>query len=354
MNAWEKVEKRIKEAKAQGKAYSDPPGLFSMYWQSIASIIFDGFANFFYLDWSLLIGSFVETNKTVTTCLRDDIWELKALQEQVLNELLKTALLWDHARSSALWEDFLWLDATIKDLRGTYQDTEKWFPDGLQNYYTDCPYGEFTQAFRELKESWDRFVDSLSFGNLQLGSLAEMGKVAEIRAKRRAAQWIAANQLQFTLGGKLGASRRSLFSGPGIDGLAADLKTELEFVVDFGEMIFDERLGTALSDLKKAKEAIAGSPLGIDELLDAHREAQEYKERAVGQMQTALTFNLQLNNVDEQVLIDIEEKLMKINIEIQKACSGEEKPLLEACKQLNIVLKKQGKNKNVEPVNCKQ
>jgi hypothetical protein len=96
--------------------------------------------------------------------------------------------------------------------------------------------------------------------------------------------------------------------------MVADLKTELQFAGDYGEMIFDEFLKAAEKELKEKKKQIR-----ISDLLDAHREAQAVKEEATKQMESALKFNLQLHNVDEQVLIDIESKLSQINGQIQRA-----------------------------------
>lgn len=351
LNAYEKVTEENKALKARGEPYSDPPSSFLTAKANIGEVIADNFFNAFYDDWSLLVNRWWGTNEWITDCLRDDIWELKALQEEIVNELLKAALLWDSLNIDVLLRDYKWLDGKIKDLKENYKDTELWFESGQSNYYVHCPYGEFNKAILDLKKSWDRFVDSFGFGKLQLGSLAEIADVAGQRARLRAARWIAENQIQFTLGGEQGASRRSLFSGPGLEGMVADLKTELQFAGDYGEMIFDENIEAAEKDLKEKRGQI-----GISDLLDAHRKAQEAKEISTKQMESALKFNLQLHNVDEQVLIDIESKLSKINWEIQRAfvsSSKDNKTIQDICEIWKKgVLERQCKDSGIS-VSCK-
>ncbi len=348
LNAYEKVTRDNKELKAKGEAYGIP-GLFTMYMASIKNIIIDGLINFFYDDWSLLINRWYETNAWITNCMRDDIWELKALQEAVLNELLKAALLNDAPNSTALWEDYQKLENTIQALKEDYKETALWFDSGQQNYYVNCPYGEFKEAWEELENSWDRFTKSFASGSLQLGSFAEMGEVAKRRARIRATQWIAANQLKLTIGGTRGGRKQGLFSGPGVEGMAADFKTQWKIIEGYGDMIF-------INTWKGIKSTWADTE-PIDRILGAYEEAQKAKEVAIDQMETALTFNLQLNNVEEQVLISLDAKLADINWQIQrgfKTYSNDDKTLKDVCEQVNIIIKKMCINKGNEPANCKQ
>ncbi|MBN2095913.1 hypothetical protein JW752_00745 [Candidatus Peregrinibacteria bacterium] len=362
LNALEKATKASEELKAQGQA-SGLPGMFYLYMNLVKELIFNSLGNAFTDGFALLINYWPESGEFITNCLRDDIWELQALQEEVLNELLKSTLLMDVINTDILWADYnkleRWLkggEVTIKKdnqevkvtfagLKGDYRNTSLLFPGGLPNYYAECPYGEFVEAWHDLKLSFDQLIMTFAGDTLKdWGSLLEMAKK---RAKARANAWIAANQITLTLGGEKGGSPHSLLKGPGLEGFAADVRTEWEFVEAYGKMVGD-------STWKEIADKW-GYDENIDTIVEAYEMAEDMKQLVIDQSEDELKYNLQLNNVSEESLKSVEAILFKINKEIERAYKTDTSPdnLKKFCEQLSVVIKVQGKSKNQPVPSCK-
>ncbi len=369
LNALEKAAQASKELKAQGKA-SGLPGMFYLYMDLVKELILNSLGSAFRDGFALLINRWPESGEFISNCLRDDIWELQALQEEILNELIKSTLLMDVVNTDILWADYQKLERWLKGGevvvkingeeqtaeftglkgdpetgRGGYRETSLLFPGGLQNYYVDCPYGEFTEAWRDLKLSFDQLITTFSGDTLSdWGSLLEMAKK---RAKSRAKKWIAANQLSLTLGGEKGGSPRSLLNGPGVEGLAADVQTEWEFVKDYAEMVSDATW-VEIAEKWDYDE-------NVDTIVEAYEMAEDMKQLILTQSEDELKLNLQLNNVSEESLKSMETTLFKINKEIERAYKTDTSPdnLTKFCEQLSRVISVQGKSKGYFAPSCK-
>lgn len=279
---------------------------------------------------------------SITNCLRDDIWEAQALQEQVLNELFKSAILSDLSNSTLLWDDYNKLGKNIEDLKANYRNGDVWFPK-KQNYYVECPYGDFTQAWDDLKRALDSFK-SLGSGNLELGSFGSLAKAAQKQAIARAQRWIKANQLTVTVGGKQGANPRSLFNGPGLAGLAADIKTELGYVKTFADAVYSK-------EVREKNNTAEQKTLDLWSYVDTYNSAEVLKKKVLNQMETAVKFNLSLNNVSENSLIEIDKVMRETNGVIKDSYDKSTTPqnLKSLCEKIVTVLKKQCKGKSVVP-----
>lgn len=328
-------------------------GLYSYFFESVGRTIANGLVDGFLDGFALFFGINPKDGKLITTCLRDDVWELQALQEEVLNELFKTALLGDFDLSTRLSNDYDLLEEIIngnkdkkaKRLRRTvngqeveleteglqtdYELTASWFPPGTQNYYINCPYGEFTQAFQQLVNS----VQTLGgFTRPYTGSLKE---AAIQNAKRRAEQWIAANQLTLTLGGEAGSNPKSLVRGPGLDGLSGDLRTEWEYIKEYGDLVFV----SPFRDFESRSPEVA-------DVVDFYEKAQKSKTLAVGQAQNALRYRLTLQDTGEENLKALDQALFEINQEIQRAFTTNSSPANAKtfCEQIRTVARTQCKN----------
>lgn len=399
-NAWDQVNQENQELRSRGEAWGTP-GDFVIFLNAVKELMIASGTNLFYEDWALLIGVHPDTGSIITNCLRDDIWEIKALQEEVLNELFKAALLSDSIHSAMLWTDYKFLDTivntggaatvirgggyldiSVRSLKANYDDTDYWFPGVVQNYYLDCPFGEFKQVFEEVERSFNRLIDTFSGDTLSSwGSLAEQ---AQARAKQRAAEWIRKNQIGLTFGGEKGGNPQKLIDGPSLIGLGKEigqsiaarrfpdnvtkymapqfvqsLKTNASFVGGFGEMIYDSALEIGKAVAVQARYVFGSEDIdpgtNVIEIVGAYNFAREQREKAEKQAETGLVYNLQLTEVSEKSLITIERKLFEINQEIRRAftsdASSENVKIL--CEKLMTVAKKQCKNKSSDPPKCK-
>jgi hypothetical protein len=329
-------------------------GLNNLFVTSLKEILIQSLTNSFTDGLSLLFGRWIGSGVSISNCLRDDVWELQALQDQVLNEVMKASLLSDSANSGILWVDYQHLrdrieggNDNVKYLKKDFKDTKEWFPNS-QNFYVDCPYGEFTKAWSDLQRSFNSF-NSLRTGPA-VGSLGSFGSMAEIAKKRsiaRANQYIKANQISLTIGGKDGASPRDITTGAGLSGLAATLKTELDYASSFSDLIFS-------SEWKK--NLPSGLP-NISDYVVAYQQAYKAKDLATTQMESAIKFNLSLQDVSEQGLISVDSILSNTNNTIQNAYQTKVEPetLESFCERLLSLCKKQCSNRNAcSNLNCKK
>ena len=341
-------------ASAYQKAKTPNEGFLSTYSTSIKQEIIHSLTGSFQDGMSLLAGYWLDRQEGISNCLRDDIWTLKALQEELINEVLKAAILNDTTNASILWGDYQLISKRISDgkitvngteiykagLKKTSSRTDIWFPKGGQNYYTNCPYTDFGPAFKRLKESFDNLKETFEKkdGSQALGSFSAMKEVAKQKAIRKAEQWFDKNKLSLTLGGEGGYSPRSLTNGPGLKGLVADIETELGLIKGYGELATK----TYWEKVTEGSKAIE-----VDKYAESYRKAQTHKELVTGQMETAMKFNLSLQNVSEANLADIEDILVRTNTIIKNAYTKEvsNTNLQEFCNKLLKVVKIQCRNK---------
>jgi len=330
-------------------------GVTNLFWGAIKDIIIQSVTESFLDGLSLLFGRWIGTNEWISNCLRDDIWELDALKEQILDQMLKSAFLSDLVNASIMSADYKTLNAIMSggwpvtigteikyvSLKKDYKYGKVWFPKS-KNYYIECPYGEFTKAWKDLKRAIDSFKN-IGTGNLALGSFAEMAKKAKIRAIKRAEQWFKANQITLTIGGSQGYSPRSLIQGPGLKGLVADLKTELNYAAKYADLIFTNTWRGLTG------EGASGTSQSINPLqyASAYEQALVAKQLALKQMTNASTFNLTFSNVSENVLKAVAQSLNDTNVTIQSAVDTKvsQENLKTFCEKLIMVVKKQCPNK---------
>lgn len=373
-NAWEKI------TQERG---GDTPGYFTIMWNSVKGMAIQGATDSFLDGISLMFGFSFDSKVPINTCLRDDIWEVQALQEAVTNEMFKAALQNDLVNSGDLWKDFQRLQCLIdgstnvscqgvKGLKAESNDTKYWFPGNSENYYINCPFGEFDVAIDQLKLSINRLIDAFS-GDSGFGSFNEMINAAKRRAVKRANDWIAANQIKVSLGGEAGANPMGLINDAGGASLLADLKTNLtqiEQMFTFVGMGYVAGLslieGTVIAPLEAALRAIVGKPVLIPlpdtppgQQTEAYNVFQQYqklvktRDLSLEKVGRSLTFNLNLDFVSEQSLIDIEGVMVGINSEIKNA----PKPtaIVGICEQVANIMKMQCKNKQPDNLpNCKE
>jgi len=212
--------------------------VFDDIMRDIFSTPFDSFFMVFNLIFS--------TGQSISVCLRDDIWTLEDLKDLTVQEMIKAYMLYDLENGDKLLDDYKYLMSNIRLLKQKGPDpnssirlgdnyvssTEYFFgnpeSDNLYQFYLysdqGCQDGEFDRAFEQVGRS-AKTLETLGSGSgSDWGSIWEMAKVG---AKRKAEQWIKANQLSLSLGGERGGNQQSLIKGGGFDKFVASLKTEL-------------------------------------------------------------------------------------------------------------------------------
>jgi len=360
LNAMEKVSANNKVYKKEGWA-SGIPGLLYSYWAPVQEIFYQAATESFLDGFTMLFYSDLETNGTITACLRDDIWEIQALEEEVLNELFKSALLNDSVNSAILWNDYKRLDSRIagnnddytrSSLKRDWASTIVWFPDGGTNYYADCPFGDITMALDAVSISWERLFSGDTYFQMGSMSMASMWSAAEQRAVKRAADYIKKNQIKVSLGGAPGANPEGLVS----KNLGGDLVTAFDrAVAAYDSFHAGELIGSIGKSAGEEATAFAKIFQGrtSSEVLAEYQATWNARKQDLSRISNSLTFSLQLNHVSEQGLMVIERKMLEINEVIKAGVT--QKALPKMCKEVNRILKKQcpGKASN-EPVSCEK
>jgi hypothetical protein len=244
------------------------------------------------LDSLFMVFNYEGVSKTfISNCLRNDIWSLEKLRDVVGQEMVKAYLNRDSLHGNLLQEDYVYLSKNIMLLRQYGGDPtaeinaldEEWYPvkitsneyffgsppegsgtaeDPYLNYYSivapfgenasrGCPNGEFTSALKEVKNSWEVLKVLGSGQNVEWGNIWQM---AEANARIRAKQWIRANQISLTIGGKNGGNLNSLIAGGGWDKFAAKVETQgkiIERMVGMVTPLFDMARWTGSSLAQK-------------------------------------------------------------------------------------------------------
>lgn len=331
-----------------------PSSIFNIFSNAVAETLFNGGLQNSVSDVFLLFRYWTVNEAPITTCLRDDIWEIQILQEQVLNELFKAALLGNGQDANLLWADYQLLAKRIQGgeitrngktenlpgLKDTYKQPY-WFPNS-QQFYINCPYGEYERAWQALSQSFDRFVATFgNAGSQSLGSFSiqSINSAARQRAIFRAQQWIRQNQLRLSIGGVDGGSQRSLIQGPGIKGLLGDLRTEWTFVSKLTSEIFNSTLNSLIPNKRS----------NVNDYVVAYEQAQDAKKLATQQIEKALTYRLSLQNVSEESIAQMERILITTNTTIKAGFDksiSKEGNIGGVCELLGYVVKNQCKNKS--------
>ena len=266
LSAAEKVSQQETELRKQGKAVSLPAaavsGIGKVMWQSFKEIVTAP------LDPLYMIFNIIpSTNNFVSDCLRDDIWILEDLRDSVSREMIKAYLMGDAVDGGKLEKDFDYLTQNISFLKKYGNQPEKKFlatvteDNKLVNKYTTaneylfgtkdnansytfayplngsakgCPQSDFLAAFDEVRNSWETLKVLGSGGGSDWGSIWEMAKA---KARVKADQWIKANQISLTIGGKEGGdllqlNLDSLVKGGGFDKFVGKVATEWEIAKD--------------------------------------------------------------------------------------------------------------------------
>lgn len=195
----------------------------------------------------------------ISNCLRNDLWALESLKDVVGEEMVKAYLLSNVLSGDQLSADYDYLVYQIGLLKRFGKDPdapiaitieeegkEKQVEMSMRQYLfgsedsvyyyalsfpseQGCPEGEFEQALVKVKNS-AKTLATLGGGQGQNWNWGSLWEMAEIRAKQRASQWFAANQIALTLGGGQGGRQNSLFRNNGWDQRVAEAKTQIRIL----------------------------------------------------------------------------------------------------------------------------
>lgn len=260
----------------------------------------------------------------ITSCLRDDLFELLDLRDAVLRESLRSALMYNPDQAAILYGDYETLTGLMDLLKRHYDDSPGlFFEPGAANYYGKaCPnggfFGELGNAWEDFSDNWDVFWNLMTAGgtgksaaNGQWGSIWEMAKA---RAKVEAAEWVTKNQLSFTLGGEKGGDKDGLLAllkKEGTGGIGRDLLQQID--------VFTNLIGvfTPVFDPDNYKKP-NGDPRDVALVVKGIQNMVATRQQLLDGSLNALTFNLQFASIGEQSIKDIEKKMFDINTAIRR------------------------------------
>jgi len=244
---------------------------------------------------------------------------------------------------------------------------------GTEITWSGCPEGEFLPAFKRVIESAKNLKVAFTFKSSNWGSIWEMAKV---RAKKRADEWIKANQITLTLAGEEGGNPQSLLKGGGWDKFVGEFNTQMRIVknmvgplvplfswslyattfeaigVGFGadedilanneycmyfyddgmfrsctpDQLLDYRVCVDKDSTAEDKKNIPcdryqsakQTTTSLQMIQGQQIKAAEYQKK-VETAETAFVYNMELNNVGEQNIQAIEQAMVSINTEIQRS-----------------------------------
>ena len=323
-------------------------GLYNTFVDSVKSIITEHLTDSFLDSLSLLFGRWIGTNAWISNCLRDDIWQLQALQEQILAEIFRDAILDDTANSNILWKDYTGLNDTYKNLHDNYRKGDIWFPKN-KNLYVECPYGEFTKAWIDVKRAFDS-LKALGQGSLELGSFGSIAKKADERAIVKARDYIRKNQITLSVGDGGGSSSSSLLRDHGFTQLTARIKTEFAYAESLAELIFSNTY-KGITGFKPDANVLND----INTYAAAYQAAYEAKHLAQNQLANAIKFNLSLNDIGESELNSINSVLKDTDTVIRSAVEIKisSNNLSTFCEKLLKLVKVQCGGRNAAGLSCK-
>ncbi len=327
-----------------------------------------------FLDtFGLIINTLPSRGEIISSCLRDDIWELEDLQNVVLQELFRAAVLGDAPGANQLHDDYIRLGDLIKILKDDYKDLDPddgviFFP-GDRNYYllktsdgegayewdeeqqriifirdSGCPYGEFQEAITAFIGHMNNFMVAANpTETASLGNLKEIAAIARIRAAQRAQQFILTNQISLTLGGPEGGNNSSLIKNEAVGGLRNQFGGVLNQVIHS----IDEGL--------ERERAERPNPRDAKEALNRVRQDIAARETAIERATNVLTFHHQLSNVSENSLKAMDRTLFEMNETLKWGFDGNAgtPAIIAACETITHVGSQQCTNNFGNPPSCK-
>jgi hypothetical protein len=264
---------------------------------------------------------------------------------------------------------------------------------GTEITWSGCPEGEFLPAFEQVINSAKNLKVAFTASNVDWGSIWEM---AGARARRRAQEWIRANQITLTIGGEKGGNPISLLKGGGFSRFVGEFNTQMQIMknmvgplvplfswdiydvgkeegdtVSYGCMYFYQDDGkyractpNQLLDYKDCqddREAAVKSGINCDKfanpkqmttglaiIKDQQNKAEEY-QKTMDRAETAFTYNMELNSVGENNIILMDEVLSDINNIImatnEEIGNDENTGLPTLYNKMNTAYKRQCENK---------
>ena len=212
----------------------------------------------------MILFDVVPSTATITTsCLRDDIFTLEAMKDQVTTELVKSYLLFDDADGDALWQDYNLLrnhaaflkrygmnsNYPMPDTVFNYRSaddsknlpfieckgatpeerakncpqyfggrmpnvTEYFFPGGVNYYEGQFCAGEWLPALMQVSESAQTLW---GIATAPRTGWSDIWKMAQARAVQRAAEWIRNNAITLSISGSGSATGEPLLTGEEVE-----------------------------------------------------------------------------------------------------------------------------------------
>lgn len=196
----------------------------------IADLVLQGS---FFDSFTMLFNYVLSENEYISTCLRDDIFELEALQDAVVQQAVRAPLLGDIDSMRVLFDNFLYLKQITRELKKNYRDTPRWFGSAAaRNFYLNniCPYGEFREAGEDFVRSFENFTDAIT--NISPFGWGSISEAAQARARIRAMEWIRENQITLTIAGEEGGNPTSLLQSEEGGNLQGNFAATLKFLWD--------------------------------------------------------------------------------------------------------------------------
>lgn len=227
--------------------------------------------------------------------------------------------------------------------------------------WAGCPEGEFLPAFNEV---WESMKNLSTIGTWKAADWGSIWEMAKARARRRADEWIKANQITLTIGGEIGGNPQSLIKGDGLNRFLGSFNTELQILKNmvgpvvplFTWSIYKKGEGGEISpgcmywypeegvyractvnqlldykDCRKDRAKAIENNIPCDNYknptvtraaLDIVKEQQEKVEKhrqTLERAETAFVYNLELSSVNESNIEAIEKILSGINAEILRS-----------------------------------
>ncbi len=329
------------------------------------------------------------TGAVVSTCLRNDIWILEDLRDVVVQEMIKAYLMMDSNNGDLLSNDYEYLRYYIGYLkeyghRPQYPkpnpgdtipitSSERLFGSKSSiNYYSitfptgeGCPESDFVEAFDEVKQSL------ITLKTLSSGSGSDWGSIlvmAKANARRRAEEWIKANQITLTLGGEAGGNPQSLIKGDSWNVFVGQFKTQKQILknmigpltplfswgiysrgeepdeeISYGCMYYYADAGVfracTVEQLKDYKICQSDDPddkeeqskIDCDkfrnptqvitpvETVENYQAQASRHQKSITSTERSLKYNTTLNNMSEQGLIEMDRVMWEINKEIGRS-----------------------------------
>ena len=233
-------------------------------------------------------------DEIVSTCLRDDIWQLETIRDIVGSEMLKAYMLRDTYHGDILARDYAYLTDNIDLLRKYGSNpqakilvqnqnyfygisSKEYFfggdppAEGELNYYsnadpilgygqTTCPEGEFERAITEVVNSYKNITNTVGGNSLfSLERWGDLMAMARANARSRARQWIRANEIGLTLGGEEGGNVESLIKRDGLNRFVGSIKTQWQILKNMVGPVtpfFDKKSYTAPPGTQAAEAAL--------------------------------------------------------------------------------------------------